>query len=133
MSAKFKLPHWVLPVIIALPMLAGANGGGSKNVSTSAAREAFQAGNYELMYSELENLKRNLGQDTLRLKYADALLLQSQAGHRIDMVYVTPALLKKVRSADYLYEGFPASERDGKFRNFCHPSDHYPALVRLKL
>ena len=60
-------------------------------------------------------------------------LLQSQAGRRIDMVYVTPALLKKVRSANYLYEGFPASERDGKFRNFCHPSDHYPALVRLKL
>ncbi len=57
----------------------------------------------------------------------------TQSGRRIDMVYVTPALLKKVRSADYLYEGFPASERDGKFRNFCHPSDHYPALVRLKL
>ncbi len=79
MVGKFKLPRWLLPVILAMPMLAGANGGGSKNVGTSAAREAFNAGNYELMYSELESLKRNLGPDTLRLKYADALLLQSQA------------------------------------------------------
>lgn len=98
MSAKFKLPHWVLPVIIALPMLAGANGGGSKNVSTSAAREAFQAGNYELMYSELENLKRNLGQDTLRLKYADALLLQSQAAEAQGDTLSSYELLKRYLS-----------------------------------
>ena len=57
----------------------------------------------------------------------------TQSGRRIDMVYATPALLKRVRSAEYLHEGFPAAERDSSMRQFCHPSDHYPVLVRLKM
>lgn len=55
------------------------------------------------------------------------------SGRRIDMVYVTEALLKKVRSAEYLYDGFPAASRDSVLKKFCRPSDHYPALIKLKL
>ncbi len=55
------------------------------------------------------------------------------SGRRIDMVYVTPPLMDKVKSAEYLYEGFPAAERDSVIRKFCHPSDHYPALITMTL
>ena len=55
------------------------------------------------------------------------------SGRRIDMVYVTEPLLKAVSSAEYLYDGFPAASRDSVNRKFCNPSDHYPALIKLKL
>jgi len=58
------------------------------------------------------------------------------SGRRIDMVYVTPALEKKVTKVQPLYEGFAASTRDprGKdIRYFCHPSDHYPVMMKIKL
>lgn len=55
------------------------------------------------------------------------------SGRRIDMIYVTEPLFRKVRSAEYLYDGFPAASRDAANRPFCRPSDHYPALVKLKL
>ena len=55
------------------------------------------------------------------------------SGRRIDMVYVTSPLLKMVCSADYLYEGFPSAVRDSSIKKFCRPSDHYPALIKLKL
>lgn len=55
------------------------------------------------------------------------------SGRRIDMVYVTPALEKRAVSAETLYEGFAASWRDPrKIHGFCHPSDHYPVLVRFR-
>ena len=57
----------------------------------------------------------------------------TQSGRRIDMVYVTPALRERVVEADYIHDGFPTSVRDSVYRKFCHPSDHYPAIVRLKL
>ncbi|MBQ7268639.1 MAG: endonuclease [Bacteroidales bacterium] len=58
------------------------------------------------------------------------------SGRRIDMMYVTPALFRRVKSADVLYDGFAASSRDprGKaIHNFCHPSDHYPVWMVIKL
>lgn len=57
----------------------------------------------------------------------------TQSGRRIDMLYVTPPFMDKVKSADYLYEGFAAAERDSVLRKFCHPSDHYPALITMSL
>ena len=57
------------------------------------------------------------------------------SGRRIDMVYVTPALFRKVTSARVLREGFADCYRDprGKdIHNFCHPSDHFPVFVTLK-
>ncbi len=79
----FKLPGWVLPAIIAIPMVASANGGGSQNLDTEIAREAFAVGDYVLMQNELDKLYRDWGRDTLRLRYADALLLQSQAAESL--------------------------------------------------
>lgn len=58
------------------------------------------------------------------------------SGRRIDMVYVTPALHKKITEVEPLYDGFAASSRDprGKeIHNFCHPSDHYPIKLTIKL
>lgn len=56
------------------------------------------------------------------------------SGRRIDFVYVTPALEEKALSADPLYDGFAKSYRDPrKIHGFCHPSDHYPILVRFRL
>ena len=58
------------------------------------------------------------------------------SGRRIDMVYVTPALFCKVTSARVIREGFADCYRDprGKeIHNFCHPSDHFPVFVTIKL
>ena len=58
------------------------------------------------------------------------------SGRRIDMVYVTPALFGKVTSARVIREGFADCYRDprGKeIHNFCHPSDHFPVFVTIKL
>lgn len=57
-------------------------------------------------------------------------------GGRIDYVYVTPALFKKVVKAEHLYDGFADLKRDPRGKavgNFCHPSDHNPILVYIKL
>mgnify|MGYP003293341607 CR=1 FL=1 len=51
------------------------------------------------------------------------------SGRRIDLVYVTPALFSKVKSARIIHEGFPDCYRIKDIpdiHNFCHPSDHYP-------
>lgn len=78
-SRRFRLPGWVLPAVIASFLIAGANGGGSMPLDTSGAREAFIAGDFQTMDRELDILTRDLGRDTLRARYADALLLRSEA------------------------------------------------------
>lgn len=55
------------------------------------------------------------------------------SGRRIDFIYVTPPLLKRVRSVVTVREGFPESRRSEGFRHFCDPSDHYPILMTLRL
>lgn len=71
--------------------------------------------------------------DLLEQMHKGTFCKSTQSGRRIDMVYVNKALKDKVISAEYLYEGFPSSERDSSFRQFCHPSDHFPVLVKFKL
>ena len=71
--------------------------------------------------------------DLIESLYPGEFKPSTQSGKRIDMVYVTPALFKKVLSAETLYDGFATSVRDSTYTNFCHPSDHYPILVKLKL
>lgn len=74
--------------------------------------------------------------DVIERMYPGEFHKSTLSGRRIDMVYVTPALFDRVRSADILYDGFAASVRDprGKeIHNFCHPSDHYPVLVVFKM
>ena len=58
------------------------------------------------------------------------------SGRRIDMVYVTEPLMKRITSGKIMYDGFAASSRDPRGKavhNFCHPSDHYPVFITFKL
>ena len=57
----------------------------------------------------------------------------TQSGRRIDMVYMTEPLFKTVKAARIIREGYAESHRDTTFRNFCHPSDHYPIVVDMEL
>lgn len=55
------------------------------------------------------------------------------SGKRIDFVYMTGPLFKRVRSAEFIYDGFATLTRDPRrLSNFCHPSDHYPILITMK-
>lgn len=50
---------------------------------------------------------------------------------RIDFVYVTPKMLKCIRRADILNEGYPKNHKL-PISNFCKPSDHLPILLEFK-
>lgn len=55
------------------------------------------------------------------------------SGKRIDFVYMTGPLFKRVRSAEFIYDGFATLTRDPRrLSNFCHPSDHFPILITMK-
>lgn len=55
------------------------------------------------------------------------------SGKRIDFIYMTEPLFRKVRSAEIIHDGFAESSRDPRLHSFCNPSDHYPILVEMKL
>lgn len=56
------------------------------------------------------------------------------SGRRIDFVYVTAPLARRVKSAAVLYDGFAESSRDPRnLHGFCNPSDHYPILVEIRM
>ena len=74
--------------------------------------------------------------DVIERLYPGEFRKSTLSGRRIDMLYVTPALFAKVKFADILYDGFANAVRDprGKeIHNFCHPSDHYPVWMVIKL
>ena len=74
--------------------------------------------------------------DVIERMYPGEFKKSTLSGRRIDMVYVTPTLFDKLVEAEPLYEGFAELSRDprGKaIHNFCHPSDHYPILVKFKI
>jgi len=74
--------------------------------------------------------------DVIEKMYPGEFKKSTLSGRRIDMMYLSPALYEKLDSAVPLYDGFAASRRDprGKeIHNFCHPSDHYPIQITLKL
>jgi len=55
------------------------------------------------------------------------------SGRRIDFIYMTDPLFRKVRSAEIIHDGFPTSCRDPRgVTKFCYPSDHYPIIVNIK-
>lgn len=55
------------------------------------------------------------------------------SGRRIDFIYMTEPLFRKVRSAEIIHDGYPKSCRDPRgVTKFCYPSDHYPILVNIK-
>ncbi len=55
------------------------------------------------------------------------------SGRRIDFIYMTEPLFRKVRSAEIIHDGYPKSCRDPRgVTKFCYPSDHYPIIVNIK-
>lgn len=55
------------------------------------------------------------------------------SGRRIDFIYMTEPLFRKVRSAEIIHDGYPMSCRDPRgVTKFCYPSDHYPIIVNIK-
>ena len=73
--------------------------------------------------------------DVIERFYPGEFQKTTVSGKRIDMVYVSPALFGKVKSARVHREGFADCYRDprGKaIHNFCHPSDHFPVLLTFK-
>lgn len=56
------------------------------------------------------------------------------SGKRIDFIYVTEALRRRVREAYPIHDGFATSSRDPRgLHGFCNPSDHYPIVMTVKL
>ena len=51
---------------------------------------------------------------------------------RIDFIYVTPALRKKIRHAAILRDDYTSPVRNPqKISNFWHPSDHLPIVMKI--
>ncbi|MBR4775877.1 MAG: endonuclease [Bacteroidales bacterium] len=74
--------------------------------------------------------------DLVHERYPGEFKKSTFSGRRIDFVYVTPPLNEKITEVTPLYDGFAASERDPRgqeVHNFCHPSDHYPIQLTIKL
>lgn len=60
--------------------------------------------------------------------------LESGWGKRIDFIYVTPALRKRVSEAAILKDDYTTPVRSPqKISNFWHPSDHLPIVMKFKL
>ena len=74
--------------------------------------------------------------DVIERLYPGKFQKSTLSGRRIDMVYVTEPLMKRITSGKIMYDGFAASSRDPRGKevhNFCHPSDHYPVFITFKL
>lgn len=71
--------------------------------------------------------------DIIERLYPNDFQPTTLSGKRIDLVYMTEPLFKKVRSAEIIRSGFAKSVRDPrKIKGFCKPSDHYPIRVEVK-
>ena len=70
--------------------------------------------------------------DVIEKFYPGDFQPSTQSGRRIDMVYMTEPLFKTVKAARIIRDGYAESHRDTTFRNFCHPSDHYPVVVDME-
>lgn len=71
--------------------------------------------------------------DVIAERYPGDFQKSTLSGRRIDMVYLTEPLLKRVRDAKIIREGFAESSRDPRgLHGFCNPSDHYPVMVEFR-
>lgn len=70
--------------------------------------------------------------DVIEKWYPGEFMKSTFSGRRIDMIYLTEPLMKKVVDAYHITDGYATSSRDPrKLSNFCNPSDHYPVVVTL--
>lgn len=78
-------------------------------------------------------LKKTPYKDIIKECYPDSVISTTGKTKRIDFVYATPKLLKKVKHATIVRDGYPAPVRNAQnISNFWHPSDHSPILVDFK-
>ena len=71
--------------------------------------------------------------DVIEKLYPGEFQKSTFSGRRIDMVYLTDPLMKKVQDAYHITDGFATSSRDPrKLNGFCNPSDHYPIVVKFR-
>ena len=70
--------------------------------------------------------------DIIEKLYPGDFQATTYSGKRIDLIYMTEPLFKRVRSAEIIRTGFAKSELKPEVIKFCRPSDHYPIRVDLK-
>ena len=71
--------------------------------------------------------------DLIKACYPDSVVSSTGGGSRIDFMYLTPALHKKVARAGIVVDNYTRPVRNPqKISNFWHPSDHLPILVDFK-
>lgn len=93
-----RIPPLAVAFVVITSSLVSANYGGSGAWNLNSAREAMERGDYTTMQNELDFLFKDWGADTLRLNYADALLLQAQAEEQMGNYEESLALHKRYGS-----------------------------------
>ena len=72
--------------------------------------------------------------DLIKSLYPQEFIGSTGSNRRIDFIYVTPALQKKVRGAAIVKDSYTTPVRNPQnISNFWHPSDHLPILMRFKM
>ncbi len=72
--------------------------------------------------------------DLIKEKHPDTFEYTTGSKNRIDFIYTTKPLLKKVVDANVLNDAYTKPVRNPqKISNFWHPSDHLPILVNFDL
>ena len=70
--------------------------------------------------------------DLIKNTYPQEFIRSTGGNSRIDFIYVTPALLRKVQHAAILKDDYTSPLRNPqKISNFWHPSDHLPILMKF--
>lgn len=70
--------------------------------------------------------------DLIEKMYPNDFQHTTLSGRRIDFVYVTDPLFKRITNAEVIREGYPKNTRAKGLSNFCYPSDHYPIVVKIR-
>ncbi len=71
--------------------------------------------------------------DLIKALYPNTVISSTGGQTRIDFMYVTPALKKRVNRASIIRDDYTTPVRNPqKISNFWHPSDHCPIIVELK-
>ena len=71
--------------------------------------------------------------DLIKETYPDSVISTTGGQSRIDFMYLTPRLMKRVRKATVARDQYTNPVRDAqRISNFYHPSDHCPIIVDFK-
>ena len=70
--------------------------------------------------------------DIVAEKYPGDFQHTTLSGRRIDFVYMTYPLFKRLKDVQVIRKGYPQNFRLEDMHSFCKPSDHYPIVFTLK-